>query len=66
MYIAIGINLDGKKDVLGMCVGENESAKFWFSVLNGLKNRGVTDFLIACIEGLSGFTNAIEAVFPQT
>ena len=66
MYIAIGINLDGKKDVLGMWVGENESAKFWLSVLNGLKNRGVNDILIACIEGLSGFTNAIEAVFPQT
>ena len=66
MYIAIGINLDGRKDVLGMWVGENESAKFWLSVLNGLKNRGVNDILIACIDGLSGFTNAIEAVFPQT
>lgn len=49
-----------------MWVGENESAKFWLSVLNGLKNRGVNDILIACIDGLSGFTNAIEAVFPQT
>ena len=66
VYIAIGINLDGRKDVLGMWVGENESAKFWLSVLNGLKNRGVNDILIACIDGLSGFTNAIEAVFPQT
>ena len=66
VYIAIGINLDGGKDVLGMWVGENESAKFWLSVLNGLKNRGVNDILIACIDGLSGFTNAIEAVFPQT
>ena len=66
VYIAIDINLDGRKDVLGMWVGENESAKFWLSVLNGLKNRGVNDILISCIDGLSGFTNAIEAVFPQT
>ena len=66
VYIAIGINLDGKKDVLGMWVGENESAKFWLSVLNGLKNRGVNDILIACVDGLNGFTNAIKAVFPKT
>lgn len=49
-----------------MWVGENESAKFWLSVLNGLKNRGVNDILIACVDGLSGFTNAIKAVFPKT
>ncbi len=49
-----------------MWVGENESAKFWLSILNGLKNRGVNDILIACVDGLSGFTNAIEAVFPKT
>jgi transposase-like protein len=58
--------MDGKRDVLGMYVGENESAKFWLSILNGLKNRGVQDILIACIDGLSGFPQAISAVFPKT
>lgn len=66
VYIAIGIDMSGHKDVLGMYVGENESAKFWFSIMNGLKNRGVCDILIACIDGLSGFPQAIEAVFPKT
>jgi transposase-like protein len=58
--------MDGIRDVLGMWVGENESAKFWLGILNGLKNRGVDDILIACVDGLTGFTNAIEAVYPQT
>ena len=53
-------------DVLGMYVVQNESAKFWLSILNGLKNRGVEDILIACVDGLTGFPQAIEAVFPQT
>lgn len=66
VYIAIGINMDGMKEVLGMWVGENESAKFWLSVMNGLKNRGVQDILIACIDGLTGFPQAIEAVYPKT
>ena len=66
VYIAIGINLDGHKDVLGMWVGENESAKFWATVLNGLKNRGVEDIFIACTDNLTGFSSAIEAVFPKT
>lgn len=66
VYIAIGVNLDGIRSVLGMWVGENESAKFWLSVLNGLKNRGVEDILIACVDGLTGFPNAIEAAFPKT
>ena len=66
VYIAIGINMDGMKEVLGMWVGENESAKFWLSVMNSLKNRGVEDILIACVDGLTGFTNAIEAVYPKT
>lgn len=66
VYIALGIDLDGRRDVLGMYVGENESAKFWLSILNGLKNRGVKDILIACIDGLTGFPQAISAVFPQT
>lgn len=66
VYIAIGIDMSGRKDVLGMYVGENESAKFWLSIMNGLKNRGVKDILIACVDGLSGFPQAIEAVFPET
>ena len=66
VYIAIGINLDGRKDVLGMWVGENESAKFWATVLNGLRNRGVEDIFIACTDNLTGFSAAIEAVFPKT
>ena len=66
VYIAIGINLDGHKDVLGMWVGENESAKFWASVLNSLRNRGIEDIFIACTDNLTGFANAIEAVFPKT
>lgn len=66
VYIAIGIDMDGHKDVLGMYVGQNESAKFWLSILNGIKNRGVEDILIACVDGLTGFPQAIEAVFPQT
>ena len=66
VYIAIGIDLDGKKDVLGMWVGENESAKYWASVLNSLRNRGVEDIFIACTDNLPGFSNAIEAVFPKT
>ena len=66
VYIAIGIQMDGIRDVLGMWVGENESAKFWLSILNGLRNRGVQDILIACVDGLTGFTNAIEAIYPHT
>ena len=66
VYIAIGVNMDGRKDVLGMWVGENESAKFWASVLNSLRNRGVEDILIACTDNLTGFSQAIEAVFPKT
>ena len=66
VYIAIGIDLDGKKDVLGMWVGENESAKYWATVLNSLKNRGVEDIFIACTDNLTGFSAAIEAVFPKT
>ena len=65
VYIAIGINLDGRKDVLGMWVGENESAKYWANVLNSLRNRGVEDIFIVCTDNLTGFSNAIGAVFPQ-
>ena len=65
VYIALGVDMDGHKDVLGMYIGENESAKFWLSVLNELKNRGVEDILIICVDGLSGFPQAIEAVYPD-
>lgn len=65
VYIAIGIDLDGRKDVLGMWVGENESAKFWATVLNGMKNRGVEDIFIVCTDNLTGFSSAVEAVFPK-
>ena len=66
VYIAIGIDLDGRKDVLSMWVGENESAKYWATVLNRLKNRGIEDIFIACMDNLTGFSAAIEAVFPKT
>ena len=66
VYIAIGINLDGRKDVLGMWVGENESAKYWAAILNSLRNRGVEDIFIVCTDNLTGFSAAIEAVFPKT
>ena len=66
VYIAIGIDLDGKKDGLGMWVGEIESAKFWATVLNSLRNRGVEDIFIACTDNLTGFSAEIEAVVPKT
>ena len=66
VYIALGIDMNGHKDVLGMYVGENESAKFWLSIMNGLRNRGVNDILIACVDGLTGFPEAIGAAYPKT
>ena len=66
VYIAIGVDLEGHKDVLGMWVGENESAKYWATVLNSLKNRGVEDILIVCTDNLTGFSAAIESVYPKT
>jgi putative transposase len=65
-YMVIGIDLEGHKDVLGMWIGEHESAKFWLGVLNDLKHRGVKDILINCVDNLSGFSEAIAAVYPQT
>lgn len=62
VYIALGIDMDGHRDILGMYIGENESAKFWLSVLNGLKNRGVEDILIVCVDGLSGFPHTTKFV----
>ena len=66
IYIAFGVNLQGLKEVLGMWAAESEDAKFWMQVVTELKNRGVTDIFIACVDGLKGFPEAIEAVFPQT
>lgn len=66
VYIAIGIKLNGKKEVLGMWIGGNESAKYWLGVLNEIKNRGVEDILIVSVDGLSGFGDAIHAVYPNT
>lgn len=65
-YSVLGINLEGHKEILGIWIGENESAKFWLGVCNDLKNRGVEDILIACKDGLSGFSEAINAVFSET
>lgn len=65
VYVAIGVDLDGKKDVLGLWCSANEGSKFWLSVLTDLKNRGVKDMLIVCVDGLKGFPQAIEAVFPM-
>lgn len=65
-YVCLGIGQDGRKDTLGIWIGENEGAKFWLGVCNELKNRGVTDILIACIDGLTGFPDAIRSVFPNT
>ena len=65
-YVMLGINLEGKKEVLTIQVGENESAKYWLSVLNELKNRGVKDVLIICADGLTGIKDAINAAFPET
>ena len=66
VYLALALTLEGEKELLGMWVGEAEGAKFWLSVLTELKNRGVRDMLIASVDGLSGFPDAIEAVFPKT
>jgi putative transposase len=65
VYLAVGVNLEGKKEVLGLWGCETEGAKFWLSVVTELKNRGVEDVLIACVDGLKGFPEAIEAVYPQ-
>jgi len=65
-YMVIGVDLEGNKDVLGIWIGENESAKFWLSVLNELKNRGVQDILLVCVDNLTGFSQAIAACFPKS
>lgn len=66
VYMVIGIDFDGCKDVLGMWIGEHETSKFWLTVLNELKNRGVEDILICCVDNLAGFSEAIKACYPDT
>lgn len=66
VYLALGVNLEGKKELLGLWLSENEGAKFWLSVMTELKNRGVKDVLIACVDGLTGFPEAIATAFPKT
>jgi putative transposase len=66
MYVAIGVNLQGKKELLGLWLAETEGAKFWLSCLTDLKDRGVEDIFIVCVDGLSGFPEAIRAAFPRT
>lgn len=66
MYVAIGVNFQGKKELLGLWLHETEGAKFWLSCLTDLKNRGLLDIFIVCVDGLSGFPEAIQAAYPQT
>lgn len=66
VYLAIGVAMTGEKEVLGLWLANNEGAKFWLQVVTELRNRGVQDILIACVDGLKGFPEAIEAVFPKT
>ena len=66
VFLALGVNLEGHKELLGMWIAENEGAKFWLNVLTELQNRGVQDVLIACVDGLKGFPDAINTVFPET
>ncbi|EMK3682816.1 IS256 family transposase, partial [Vibrio vulnificus] len=66
VYLALGVNLEGQKELLGMWMSETEGAKFWLNVLTELQNRGVKDILITCVDGLKGFPEAINAVFPNT
>jgi putative transposase len=66
IHLALGVNLSGTKELLGMWMTQNESAKFWLSILTELQNRGLKDIFIACCDGLTGFADAIEAVFPKT
>ena len=66
VYVALGVDLEGHKELLGLWLGENEGAKFWLACLTDLKNRGLRDIFVACIDGLSGFAEAIHAAYPQT
>lgn len=66
VYLALGVDLEGQKELLGMWISQNEGAKLWLSVLTELKNRGLQDIFIACVDGLTGFPEAIETVYPKT
>ena len=66
MYLALGVNLEGQKELLGLWLAQTEGAKFWLSVMTELKSRGVKDILIACVDGLKGFPEAIAAEYPET
>ncbi len=66
IYLALGVNMEGHKELLGLWLGENEGAKFWLGVLTELQNRGINDILIACVDGLKGFADAINTVYPHT
>jgi putative transposase len=66
IYVALGVNLEGHKELLGLWLGQNEGAKFWLACLTDLRNRGLRDIFVACIDGLSGFAEAIHAAYPQT
>ena len=66
VYLALGINMAGEKEILGRWIAQTEGAKFWLQVVSELKNRGVSDIFIACVDGLKSFPEAIEAVYPQT
>jgi len=66
VYLALGVNIEGHKELLGLWISENERAKFWLNVLTELQNRGVKDILIACVDGLKGFPDAINTIYPQT
>ncbi len=66
VYVALGVNFEGKKEVLGLWIAQTEGAKFWMSVLTEIKNRGVQDILIACMDGLTGFPDALRAIYPDT
>jgi putative transposase len=66
IYLALGVNVDGYKELLGMWLSENEGAKFWLEILTELQNRGLKDILIACVDGLKCFPDAIQTVYPKT
>jgi len=66
VYLAIAVNIEGKKELLGIWVGKNEGAKFWMQVVTELKNRGVEQIYVACVDGLKGFPEAISSIFPAT
>ena len=66
VYTVLGLNLDGRKEVLGLYLADSEGANFWLGVLSDLQNRGVQDILIASVDGLTGFPDAIQTIFPKT